>query len=398
MEKLVQIFRALLEPVNLKFKRYLWNEIDWSNRLIAITGARGVGKTTLILQYIKERFGENLDAVLYVSMDELYFTKTSLTDFTLEFVKRNGKFLFLDEVHKYPDWSVEVKNIYDRHPGLSIVITGSSALNIFKGKADLSRRLILYKLNGLSFREFLELKYELKFPVLTLDELTKTTDKISQSINSKIKPIGLFEEYIKSGYYPFFRESEKTYYRRIVQVVNQILENDLPAIERIEYQSVQKLRTLLSVISESVPFKPNILKLSKQIGIDRDTLLKYLFLLGRADLLLLLQSDTSGTSKLNKPEKIYLNNPNLMIALSDRTANTGTIRETFFFNQLRVRHVINYSSRGDFLIDNKMTFEVGGTNKNQKQIAGLEDAYIAADNIEFAHNNVIPVWLFGFLY
>ncbi len=398
MEKLVQIFRALLEPVNLKFKRYLWNEIDWSNRLIAITGARGVGKTTLILQYIKERFGENLDAVLYVSMDELYFTKTSLTDFTLEFVKRNGKFLFLDEVHKYPDWSVEVKNIYDRHPGLSIVITGSSALNIFKGKADLSRRLILYKLNGLSFREFLELKYELKFPVLTLDELTKTTDKISQSINSKIKPIGLFEEYIKSGYYPFFRESEKTYYRRIVQVVNQILENDLPAIERIEYQSVQKLRTLLSVISESVPFKPNILKLSKQIGIDRDTLLKYLFLLGRADLLLLLQSDTSGTSKLNKPEKIYLNNPNLMIALSDRTANTGTIRETFFFNQLRVRHAINYSSRGDFLIDNKMTFEVGGTNKNQKQIAGLEDAYIAADNIEFAHNNVIPVWLFGFLY
>ena len=398
MEKLIQIFRALLEPVDMKFKRYLWNEIDWNNRLIAITGARGVGKTTLILQCIKERFGNNLNSVLYVSLDDLYFTKTSLADFAWEFVKRDGKFLFLDEVHKYPEWSVEIKNIYDRHPGLSVVLTGSSALNIFKGKTDLSRRLIHYSLNGLSFREFLELKHQQVFPAWPLNEMIQQSGKICPLINSRIKPVGLFEDYLKSGYYPFFKEAEKSYYQRIIQVVNQILENDLPAVERIEYQAVYKLRTLLSVISESVPFKPNMVKLSQQIGIDRDTLLRYLLLLSRADLLLLLRSDTSGISQLNKPEKIYLNNPNLMYAITDRMANIGTIRETFFFNQLMVKHVVNYSSRGDFLIDNSLTFEVGGKNKNQKQIAGLENAYIAADNIEYAYKNVIPVWLFGFLY
>jgi hypothetical protein len=398
MEKLIQVFRALLEPVDMKFKRYLWNEIDWNNRLIAITGARGVGKTTLILQCIKERFGNNLSNVLYVSLDDLYFTKTSLADFAWEFVKRDGKFLFLDEVHKYPEWSVEIKNIYDRHPGLSVVLTGSSALNIFKGKADLSRRLIHYSLNGLSFREFLELKHQLIFPVFPLNDVTGSADKICPFINSRIKPVGLFEDYLKSGYYPFFREADKSYYQRIIQVVNQILENDLPAVERIEYQAVHKLRTLLSVISESVPFKPNMVKLSQKIGIDRDTLLRYLLLLSRADLLLLLRSDTSGISQLNKPEKIYLNNPNFMYALTERIANIGTIRETFFFNQLMVKHVVNYSAKGDFLIDSNLTFEVGGKKKNQKQIASLENAYIAADNIEYAYKKVIPVWLFGFLY
>lgn len=398
MEKLIQVFRARLDTVDMKFKRYLWNEIDWNNRLIAITGARGVGKTTMILQHIKERFGDHLDQVLYASLDDFYFTRTSLSDFAHEFVKRDGKYLFLDEVHKYPDWSLEIKNIYDRHPGLSIVLTGSSALDIFRGKADLSRRLLLYKMNGLSFREFLELKYEYLFPVVPLSDILQSAGKICPVINSRIKPVGLFEEYIKSGYYPFFRESENSYYQRIIQVVNQILENDLPAVERIEYQAVHKIRTLLAVIAESVPFKPNILKISQQISLDRDTLLKYLFLLSRADLLLLLQSDTSGISKLNKPEKVYLNNPNLMHALTERAANTGTIRETFFFNQLRVRYTVNYTAKGDFLIDHNLTFEVGGKSKNQKQIAGIDNAWIAADNIEYSYKNVIPVWLFGFLY
>ncbi len=280
----------------------MYNQINWNNRLIAIVGARGVGKTTLLLQHIKENH-KNLNEVLYVSLDNLYFGKNSLSEFTNEFVKFGGKYLFIDEVHKYPNWSIEIKNIYDDYPELFIVITGSSALDIHKGKGDLSRRIVIYKMNGLSFREFIQLKYKQDFKTYTLSEITKNAIELSQSINSRIKPIKLFNEYLKTGYYPFFTEGKEHYYKRLEQAVNEILETDLPSIEPIDFSAVYNIKKLLMVIAELVPFKPNVSKLSKQIGINRDTFVKYLYWLQRAELLLLLSSDTFGIAKMNKPEK-----------------------------------------------------------------------------------------------
>ena len=397
MKNLIQQFQARLKTVKVDFRRYLYSEINWNNRLIAIVGARGVGKTTLLLQHIKEQHSD-LNEVLYVSLDNLYFGKHILSDFVDEFVKLGGKYLFIDEVHRYPNWSIEIKNIYDNYPELNIVITGSSALDIHKGKGDLSRRIIIYKLNGLSFREFIELKYKINFNTYTLDEITENAIDIAQEINSKIKPIKLFKEYLEIGYYPFFIEQEDHYYERIEQAVSEILENDLPAMEPIDFSAVYNLKKLLMIIAEIVPFKPNVSKLSQQIGINRDTLVKYLYWLQRADLLLLLTTDTYGIAKMNKPDKVYLNNPNLIFALSENNANVGTVRETFFYNQLRVQHKITYPDKADFLVDKKYLFEVGGKNKTQKQIAGIENAFIAADNIEYAFANTIPVWMFGFMY
>ncbi len=397
MDKLIQQFQSRLKSLNFTFKRYLFKQINWDNRLIAIIGARGVGKTTLLLQHIKENH-KDLNEVLYVSLDNLYFGKNTLSDFTDEFVKHGGKYLYIDEVHKYPNWSVEIKNIYDNYPELFIVITGSSALNIHKGKGDLSRRIVIYRMNGLSFREFVKLKYAIDFKAYTLQDITENANEIAQHINAEIKPIKLFKEYLKTGYYPFFNEGNDQYYERLEQAVNEVIETDLSALEPIDFSAVYNIKRLLMVIAELVPFKPNVSKLSVQIGINRDTLLKYLYWLQRADLLLLLTSDTYGISKMNKPEKVYLNNSNLIYALSGDSANIGTVRETFFINQLNVKHKITYSSKADFLVDNKFIFEVGGKNKTQKQIMGLSNAFIIADNIEYAYKNTIPVWMFGFLY
>jgi len=253
-------------------------------------------------------------------------------------------------------------------------------------------------MNGLSFREFIELKYSQTFPVLSLEEIVKNPSGYISHILLKIKPVKLFEEYIQRGYYPFFTEGEEEYYIRLKQIVNHILDSDLPAVENMDFDSVHHLRKLLSVLSEVVPFKPNILKLSRQTGISRETLLRYLYLLERADLLMLLQSSVKGISKMNKPEKVYLNNPNLFYALTQGQVNTGSIRETFFYNQLQVDHRLLYTSTGDFMVDGKFTFEVGGKNKTQKQITGIENAWIAADNVEYSFQNRIPLWLFGFLY
>jgi len=398
MEKLFQHSKARISVVSTEFKRYLWTQINWNNRLNIITGARGVGKTTLLLQYIKEKLQYQSDEVIFINLDDLYFSRNTLIDFADEFVKRGGKYLFIDEIHKYGNWSQEVKNIYDYFPGLNMNITGSSALDIFKGQADLSRRAILYKMNGLSFREFIELKYGHRFPVLLLEDILEDPMKAISVILEKIKPIKLFEEYLSMGYYPFFTEGEAEYHTRLKQTVNHILDNDLPSVEKIDYTAVLKLRKLLSILSEIVPYKPNISKLSEQIGVSRETLLKYLFLLERADLLMMIKTGKQGMSKMNKPEKIYLNNPNLISTLASRPYEVGTVRETFFMNQLQPVHEVQYSDMSDFFVANKYTFEIGGKNKTRKQIAGIENAYIAADNIEFSSQNKIPIWLFGFIY
>lgn len=398
MEKLIQFSASRIGTIDTSFKRYSRDNINWDNRLIAITGARGVGKTTLLLQYIKEKLNEKPDEVIYVNLDDLYFSKNSLVDFADRFVKMGGKYLFLDEVHKYRNWSQEVKNCYDYFPVLKIVITGSSALDIYKGKSDLSRRAILYKMHGLSFREFLALKYKIYFPVLELHDLLNNAHKIIPSVLEKIKPLKLFEEYLKYGYYPFFIEGADGFQMRLKQIVNHILDNDLPSVENIDFKSVYHLRKLISILAEIVPYKPNIVKLSQQVGVSRETLVRYLYLLERADLLILLQSGVHGISKMNKPEKVYLNNPNLIYSLGGSQLNPGTLRETFFLNQLRVLYTITSSEKSDFTVNQQFTFEIGGKNKNRGQISGIKNAFVAADNIEFAEQNKIPLWLFGFLY
>lgn len=373
-------------------------KINWNNRLIGITGARGVGKTTLLLQYIKENLAEVPAEVIYVNMDDLYFSKNTIVDFADEFVKRGGKYLFIDEVHKYKNWSQEIKNCYDYFPELRIVFTGSSALDIHKGEADLSRRAIVYSMQGMSFREFIELKYGHQFPAVQLEDILSNAPSYISPVMEKIKPIKLFEEYLQFGYYPFFTEGEMEFSVRLKQTVNHVLDNDLPSVENIDFNAVHYLRKLIAILAEIVPYKPNIVKLSQQIGISRETLLRYLYLLEKADLLMLLQNDGFGINKMNKPEKVYLNNPNLIYTLTDSAINTGTSRETFFFNQLRVGHSVNWAEAGDFMIDGKYVFEIGGKSKTRKQIAGIENSFIAADNIEYAYQNKIPLWLFGFLY
>lgn len=398
MDQLYQFSATRIRSVSTDFRRYLFDLINWDDRLIAISGARGVGKTTMLLQYIKLRLRKDPDEVIFVNMDDLHFSKTSLVTFAGDFVKRGRKYLFMDEIHKYPAWSPEIKNIYDYYPDLKVVITGSSALDIFRGTADLSRRAMVYNLHGLSFREFILLKHKKDLPVISLEQLLHEPARHTATILEAVKPIKLFEDYLESGYYPYFMEGEKGYHTRMRQTVNQVLESDLPAVENMDYQAVFHLKRLLSVITEIVPFKPNIHKLSRQLGLSRPTLMKYLSLLERANLLMLLQPNTHGISRMNKPEKIYLNNTNLMFALTDGTVNKGTLRETFFLNQVASHSHVRGAEKGDFLIDGKYTVEVGGRNKPGRQVEGIPNAFIAADNIEHPHGNMIPLWLFGFLY
>ncbi|MFO7923213.1 MAG: AAA family ATPase [Bacteroidales bacterium] len=398
MENLLQYSASRINSVDLSFKRFLRGRINWNNRLIAITGARGVGKTTLLLQFIREKISDISGEVIFVNADDLYFAKNTIVDFAGEFVKRGGKYLFLDEVHKYKNWSQEIKSCYDYFTELKLIITGSSALEIYKGKADLSRRAVHYGMPGMSLREFIELKYQIRFPVFTLEDILTRAQEIIPEILEKIKPVRLFEEYLEYGYYPFFIEGEDEFHDKLRQTVNQVVETDLPASAPIDFSAVNNIKKLLSILAEIVPYKPNIVKLSQQVGVSRETLIRYLYLLGKADLLALLQSDKHGMSKMNKPDKIYLNNPNLIRALSYKSANPGTMRETFFLNQLQAGHLVTSSGAGDFLVDNKYIFEIGGKNKGRKQVAGVKNAFVASDNIEYAHHDKIPLWLFGFLY
>ncbi len=386
-----------IQRTNTLFKRYLYSQLDWNARLNIIVGMRGVGKTTMILQHAREHLPVD-NSVIYISLDDIYFTTNSLIDFAEEFNKRGGKYLLIDEVQKYEGWSREVKMIYDNFPEIQIIASGSSAIEILKGEGDLSRRAIINRLQGLSFREFIELKYQQPFPIWTLSEILKNSVEKAFLIANKVKPIKLFEEYIQAGYYPFAVEDERNFQQRMMQIINTIIETDIPAVNSIDYNAVLKMKKLLGIIAESVPFKPNITKLANQLSLSRETFLKYLQLLAKADIISLMYSSVKGVSALNKPEKIYLNNPNIAYLLADSNANTGNIRETFFMNQLQHIHNVEYPAKGDFLVDETYTFEVGGKNKTTQQIAGIENAYVVADNIEIPVGNKIPLWMFGFLY
>jgi uncharacterized protein len=397
MEHLYIKHRKKISVVSLKYVRDIINKIHWQDRLIGIKGARGVGKTTLILQYIKKNFTPGEDN-LYVSMDDVFFSGNRLIEFVDGFVKNGGKFLFLDEVHRYHNWSQEIKNIYDDYPELHVVFTGSSVLDIIKSRADLSRRAMIYQMKGLSFREYLAITEKLNFMELKLQDILKDHQEIADKIVGKIKPIRELIIYMESGYYPFFIEYPQTYHSRIEQVINLVLENDIPALKPVNMEGIRKLKQLLYVVSTSVPFKPNISKLSDKTGISRNSLVQYLHFLHEAEILQLLFRDTSGVSLLQKPEKIYLENPNLAYAYSAGNVEIGNARETFFVNQLAVKHQVNYTEKGDFLVDGDLVFEIGGKNKETSQLKTVENAYFALDNIERGYKNKIPLWLFGFLY
>jgi len=397
MEALIEKSIKRIEHTRLDFKRFLINDINWNRRLIGIKGARGTGKTTLMLQYIKENFGIS-DEVLYVSLDNIYFSENKLVDLAGSFVQSGGKYLFLDEVHKYKNWSTEIKNIYDDFPELHIVFTGSSILEIDKSEADLSRRAMIYNLPVLSMREFIELKYGLKLMSYKLEDIVTNHLEIASQIVEKMKPVKAFKVYNQTGAYPFFTETGDDYPDHLERIINLILETDLPAFIPVDFNSIIKLKQLLLIISESVPFQPNISKLSNKIGVTRDTIIRHLNYLERAQLITLLRSATKGVSKMSKPEKIYMNNSNLLYALQPGIVNVGTVRETFFQSQLSVNHKIEAPPKGDFTVDNKYLFEVGGKNKTQKQIAGIDNSFIVSDEIEYGFKNKIPLWLFGFLY
>jgi hypothetical protein len=397
MDTLRRRFLEKYHNTSTKVVRDFYKEIDWSDRLIGIKGQRGVGKTTLLLQYIKTNLEAN-NETLYASLDHLYFTSTSLYSFAEEFIQKGGKYLFLDEVHRYKNWAFELKNIYDDFPQLKIVFTGSSMLHIRKANADLSRRAIVYTMPGLSFREFVHFETDINFSSYTVQDILDNHSAIASELSAKFKPLAYFENYLEMGYYSFYLENKNTYHHRLSEVINMVLEVDIAQYEEIQTSHVVKLKLLLSVISESAPFKPNINKLAERTGISVNTLKQYLGYLTDADLIILLQQSGKGVNCLSKPEKIYLNNPNLMFTLSGDEADKGNIRETFFANQLSRVGQINASPITDFLFENEYSFEIGGKYKKRKQISKLDNAFIVKDYLEIGLDNNIPLWLFGFLY
>jgi predicted AAA+ superfamily ATPase len=397
MEKLHQKFLKKIDNIDLSFVRSVTNKINWENRLVGIKGARGVGKTTLLLQHIKKKLPHDRQT-MYVSLDDIYFSVNLLVDFVDLFVKNGGQFLFLDEVHKYKNWSAELKNIYDDYPELKVVYTGSSIIHIKKSGADLSRRSVLYTMKGLSFREYILFNKKINLPVYSLHNILENHVEICREIVKQIKPIALFNEYLKTGYYPYFMEGINEYYQKLAETTNTVLEVDIPYMEDINFSSVSKLKKLLYIIATSVPFKPNIQNLSEKTGITRNTILLFLNYLNDAQIINLLHIDTKGLSMMQKPEKIYLHHPNLQFALAPENRNIGSMRESFFFNQLSDLHKVNYTKNGDFIVDNKYTFEVGGKNKTKKQIAKIKNAYVVSDDIEIGYNEKLPLWLLGFLY
>jgi len=388
----------LVRETDCRFKRYLYDVIDWDARMLCIRGAKGVGKTTMMLQYMKEHFPKSPQAI-YVSLDDLWFVDHRLTDLAEYHYTHGGTHLFLDEVHRYPfeTWSIELKNIRDRYPSFHVIFSGSSLLQLNQSTADLSRRCIFYDLQGLSFREYLLLEKGINLQVLSLPDIMEGHEDLAAVITGTTKILPLFDDYLHHGYYPFYRESLRTYSKSIQQVVTNIIDNDLPAVKRIEYITSIKLKRLFVLISQMVPFTLNLTSLGKQIEAPRQTVLKMCQLLQEAALFNMLYSEKTNLSQLSKPEKLYLENTNLLYAMSGN-AEIGTVRETFFVNQLGESHEVCYTDKGDFKIDQSYTFEIGGRNKTFEQIKEVSNSFLAVDGYEIGHGRRIPLWMFGLLY
>ena len=397
MNELFELFYRQLKLISVNFVRYLYQDIRWENRLIAITGARGVGKTTLMLQYAKLNFRPG-NEVLYASLDHIWFLTHSLVELADDFAKRGGKVLLLDEVHKYPTWSREIKNIYDGYPELRVVFTGSSMLEIHRSEADLSRRALVYHLQGLSFREFLAFEHGVKIAAHTFEEVLRNHVDLALEVERQVKPLVAFNEYVRWGYFPFYKVDRAGYYERLVATLNTVLEVDLPASQRIDYYSIQKIRKLFAILAQLVPYTPNVSQLSKEVGVTRTTLLNFLYYLEKARAILLLEKDATGLKQLVKPEKVYLGNTNYAYGLGGERTDVGNVRETFFLSQVMVRNRVTYSSMVDFVVDEKYNVEIGGRNKTKKQLSSVANGYLAMDDIEIGVDNMIPLWAFGLLY
>ena len=398
MEQLVaDFYRLLARYEEFTQMRYLYDEINWDNRLILIRGPKGAGKTTMIMQHILRTFPDK-SKVLYCSVDHLWFASHTLLDLAEYAYTHDISHIFFDEIHKYQNWSQEIKNIYDSYPKLHVVVTGSNALELSRQKYDLARRCRVYAMQGLSFREYLKLEGVADLPVLSLEEIVSNHINLSADITIKknIKVLLYFERYIKEGYYPFYRDEATNYYDRLSQVIDAIIFNEIPAVSNLEYESVYKVKPLLAILAQQNPYTLNISALGKTLNASRNVLLKLLDLLDQAALIRRLYAD-DGWAQINKPEKILFNNTNLMYALSPN-ADEGTLRETFCASMLAKGHKIAMPQKGDLLVDKHLLFEVGGRTKGYKQIANIPDSYVVTDDTEMGFENKIPMWLFGFLY
>ena len=390
MNALYEYQQLILSQINISFLRYKYYELDWTRRVFGIVGPRGVGKTTMVLQYIKQNL--SLQDSLYITLDHIYFSTHTLIDVADKFYKEGGKHLIIDEVHKAFNWSVQLKQIIDSYPNMQIIFTGSSVLDIYRGVADLSRRAPIYDMQGLSFREYLVLYHGIQAPTLNLDDL------INQRVTlpNVEHPLPLFNDYLKRGYYPFERIASD-FSTNLMQVINRTMETDIPLYANINISVARKLQNLLVVIAESVPFKPNYKKLAEVTGISRNDIADYIYYMERAGMLMSLHDTTQGIRSIGKSHKLYVDNTNLMYVLSPENIDKGNLRETFFLNQMRVKYPVIASQKTDFEIGNYV-FEVGGKNKNQKQLDNNPNGYIVKDDIEFGYRNVIPLWAFGLTY
>jgi predicted AAA+ superfamily ATPase len=396
MEILIQRFYEKYNQTSVRLVRDFIQSIDWSDRMIGIRGSRGVGKTTLLLQYIRQRFKPD-HRVLYASLDHLYFSDHLIYDLADEFQKKGGELLALDEVHRYPGWAMELKNIYDDFPQLKVIFTGSSLLQLSKAKADLSRRAVMYDMPGLSFREFLRFEKIISLPAVSIDDIFKNHIELAMETTKSIKLLQYFTNYLRHGYYPFYLENLKSFHQKLQETIQVALEIDIPQFESIQTSHIILMKKLLQVIASSVPFKPNMHAISQRTGISLNTLKRYLKYLSDAGLITLLLPPGKGINNLNKPDKIYLQNTNLMYSLAPENTEMGNIRETFFISQMHHQQ-IHSSPDTDFFINRKYQAEIGGKNKQQRQIKGLTDGYLIKDNIVIGSDHVIPLWLFGFLY
>lgn len=397
MEILLEQSERLVTRVGTNFRRYLFDIIHWESTLIGIKGARGTGKTTLLLQWLKDKKMPTGQAA-YFSLDDLYFTAHTLKETVATFYKNGGKILVLDEVHKYKNWSLEIKNIHDFFPDVKIVFTGSSIIDISKQEGDLSRRALMYELPGLSYREYLEMQGIVRIPAISLEDLLFERASVRELIPADFRPLAHFITYLKYGYYPFGVAEDSMVHQRINQLIRTIVEVDMSELKDFDIRNAKKLLQLVYLIAQQVPFKPNISALSERIGVHRNSLNNYLHYLDQAKIISLLFAAGNSTAILQKPEKIFLNNTTLLAALAEDQLKIGTLRETFFLSQLKPLHQVCLPKQGDFLVNRKYTFEVGGKGKGTKQLSDLENAWVVKDDIEFAVLNAIPLWMFGLLY
>lgn len=393
---LVDVYHRRLAVVEMGFARFLHDKINWSSRLIGIRGSRGTGKTTLLLQHIKQTF-ESVDDALWVSLDNLWFKTHTLPDLVEFLYSRGLRYLFVDEVHKYPDWTIVLKNIYDSYPDLNIVYTGSSMLEIDHSKSDLSRRQSLYTLPVMSFREFLSLSMALEVPALSLEDLLRDHVSLAMDLTPRVTILQLFDDYLRRGCYPFFLEAGEEYLLRLAAMATLVIESDMPAVESVSYTTIEKTKKLLAIIAQSVPMVPNVSRLVASLESTRDSCLRMLQALERAQIISTLAKTPKSYKRLTSPDKIYLGNTNLMAALGTKV-DLGNKRETFFNNQLQVIGNVTMPAKGDFLVDGKYLFEVGGSGKTFDQIKDEPNSFLAVDDVEIGSGSRIPLWMFGLLY